>query len=117
MKREKRFASLRFTAQAVGLIAILICLGTRAARAQGQELPKYDFRAIHYDVQAALRPADQSLAAEAKVELVAKTASRTILVQLHPDLHVESVRLAIDGRKLDFLRDSFKTRRHTARSV
>ena len=85
-------------------ISLLICVG--AARAQ--ELPKFDFRAVHYDVQAALRPADQTLAAEVKVELVAKAESRTILVQLHPDLHVDSVRLAIDGRKLDFLRDSFK---------
>jgi hypothetical protein len=78
-----------------------------AEAASAQELPKFDFQAVHYDVQAALHPADGTLSAEAKVELVAKSDSRTILVELHPDLHVDSVLLAIDGRKLDFLRDSF----------
>lgn len=91
-----------------GLIATIALLTAGVTRAQEQELPKFDFRAVHYDVQATLHPADQTISAEAKVELVAKTASRTILVQLHPDLHVGAVRLAIDGRKLDFLRDSFK---------
>src|SRR5579864_5133059 len=84
-----------------------VVLGLCACEARAQELPKFDFQAIHYDIQTTLRPADQTITAEAKVELIAKTESRTILVQLHPDLHVDSVRLATDGRKLDFLRDSF----------
>jgi hypothetical protein len=84
-----------------------VVLGLCACEARAQELPKFDFQAVHYDIQTTVRPADQTITAEAKVELVAKTESRTILVQLHPDLHVDSVRLATDGRKLDFLRDSF----------
>jgi tetratricopeptide (TPR) repeat protein len=102
----KAFTSLRPVTQVLGFAVTLLGLSTGAARAQ--ELPKFDFRAVHYDVQVALHPADQTISAEAKVELVAKTESRTILVQLHPDLHVDSVRLASDGRKLDFLRDSFR---------
>src|SRR5487761_486455 len=81
--------------------------GVGVSSAQTRELPKFDFRAVHYDVQASLHPAEETLTAEAKVELVAKSASRTILVELHPDLHVDSVKLAADGRKLDFQRDSF----------
>ena len=84
----------------------LLGLAASASSAQTQ-LPKFDFQAVHYDVQAALHPEQQNLTAEAKVELVAKTASRTILVELHPDLHVDAVKLAVDGRKLDFQRDSF----------
>jgi tetratricopeptide (TPR) repeat protein len=87
------------------LVLGTFALGTGVASAQ--ELPKFDFNAIHYDVQATLHPGDQTLSAEARVELVAKSQSRTILVELHPDLHVDSVRLAVDRRKLDFLRDSF----------
>ena len=90
----------------LAFLLVLLGLSTGSSRAQTQ-LPKFDFQAVHYDVQAALHPAEQNLTAEAKVELVAKTASRTILVELHPDLHVDAVKLAIDGRKLEFQRDSF----------
>ncbi|HEV2297146.1 MAG TPA: M1 family aminopeptidase [Candidatus Acidoferrales bacterium] len=104
--KMKTFDFLCSMMQTLGIAVILLGLSAGATRAQ--ELPKFDFRAVHYDVQVALHPADQTISAEAKVELVPKTESRTILVQLHPDLHVDSVRLAIDGRKLDFLRDSFR---------
>lgn len=90
-------------------IAALIALSAFAAsfsQAQ-QQLPKFDFDAVHYDVKATLHPDEQSLTAEAKVELVAKTSSNTILMELHPDLQVASITLDSDGRKLDFRRDSF----------
>ena len=95
--------------KAIQLSFLLLLIGfcARVSSAQTRELPKFDFRAVHYDVQASLHPAEETLTAEAKVELVAKSASRTILVELHPDLHVDSVKLAADGRKLDFQRDSF----------
>jgi hypothetical protein len=103
--KTRIFASPQSLLQMLALTSVMVGLSAGAVGAQ--ELPKFDFRAIHYEIQATLRPADQSIMAEAKVELVAKAESRTILIQLHPDLHVESVRLAVDGRKLDFLRDSF----------
>jgi hypothetical protein len=90
----------------LAFLLLLLGLTTSLSSAQTQ-LPKFDFQAVHYDVQAALHPAGQNLTAEAKIEFVAKTASRTILVELHPDLHVDAVKLAIDGRKLGFQRDSF----------
>src|SRR5690348_1668317 len=103
---QKTIARVSGAARLLGFaaLALLTCAGS----ARAQELPKVDFRAVHYDVQAALHPAEQTLTAEVKVELVAKSDSRTILLQLHPDLHVDSVRLAVDGRKLDYLRDSFR---------
>lgn len=91
--------------RAMGLLA-LVAVGASWARAQ-QQLPKFDFDAVHYDVKATVHPDEQSLTAEASVELVAKTSSRTILVELHPDLQILSVKLASDGRKLDFRRNSF----------
>ncbi|HEV2306377.1 MAG TPA: M1 family aminopeptidase [Candidatus Acidoferrales bacterium] len=90
-----------------GLFVLSIAaLAASSARAQ-QQLPKFDFDAVHYDVQAALHPSEQGMTADAKVELVANAVSRTILVELHPDLQVKSVTLVGDGRKLDFQRDSF----------
>jgi len=106
MMTKKSSVSRRFPA--MRLLFPLVMLGLSAAIASAQtQLPKFDFQALHYDVQAALHPAQENLTAEAKVEFVANTASRTILVELHPDLHVDAVKLASDGRKLDFQRDSF----------
>jgi aminopeptidase N len=92
--------------RALSMLA-LVAFAASWAKAQQQQLPKFDFDAVHYDVKATLHPDEQSLSAEATVELVAKTTSRTILVELHPDLQLLSVKLASDGQKLDFRRDSF----------
>ena len=50
------------------------------------------FRATHYDVDATLHPADQSLSARAKIEFTATTGTRDLVVELHEDLHVSSVK-------------------------
>ena len=97
------------TIKRVGLwtLSLLALAAFAAMWAKAQQLPRFDFDAVHYDVKATLRPDEQSMAVEASVELVAKSASRTILLELHPDLQVVSVKLASDGRTLDFRRDSF----------
>ncbi len=87
-------------------IVLLVAFAVSFAQAQ-QQLPKFDFDAVHYDVKATLHPDEQSITAEAKVELVAKVPSNTILMELHPDLQVASITLDSDGRKLDFRRNSF----------
>ncbi|MFZ0211432.1 MAG: M1 family aminopeptidase [Candidatus Acidiferrales bacterium] len=99
----------RIVKELAPLFVVFICCFIFVAGPAGaqQQLPKFDFDAVHYDVQATLHPEQESLTAEAKVELVAKSASSTILVELHPDLHIDSVTLASDNRKLDFQRDSF----------
>jgi aminopeptidase N len=91
--------------RSLALVA-LITFACLCAKAQHQ-LPKFDFDAVHYDVKATLHPDEQNMTAEATVELVAKSSSRTILVELHPDLQIVSVTLAGDGRKLPFQRNSF----------
>ena len=93
-------------ASALVLLAMSFAFTADSAFSQ-QQLPKFDFDAVHYDVKATLHPDQESLTAEARVELVAKTDSSTILFELHPDLHIDSVTLASDNRKLDFHRDSF----------
>jgi aminopeptidase N len=91
----------------IRVLSLLALMLSAVLYANAQQLPKFDFDAVHYDVQATLHPDEQTITAEAKVELVAKTASQTILVELHPDLQLVSVKLATDDRKLDFRRDSF----------
>ncbi|MGB6876677.1 MAG: M1 family aminopeptidase [Candidatus Acidiferrales bacterium] len=99
--------SMTMKIASIRALSLLALAAFAAPWAKAQQLPKFDFDAVHYDVQATLHPDEQSLTAEAKVELVAKSSSRTILVELHPDLQVVSVKLASDGRKLDFQRNSF----------
>jgi len=89
------------------ILLALSALTLMARPANAQQLPTFDFNAVHYNVQATLHPSEQTLTANARVELVANRVSRTILVELHPDLQVKSVTLASDGRKLAFQRDSF----------
>ena len=88
-------------------LSLLTLMAFATLLARAQQLPKFDFDAVHYDVKATLEPDQQGLKAEATVEFVAKSSSRTILVELHPDLQVVSVKLASDGRSLDFQRNSF----------
>lgn len=97
---------LKITRLRIAGIIVLAAFAASFAQAQ-QQLPNFDFDAVHYDVKATLHPDEQSLTAQAKVELVAKTSSNTILMELHPDLQVASVTLDSDGRKLNFRRDSF----------
>jgi aminopeptidase N len=65
----------------------------------------FPFRATNYDVEVMLRPDDQTIQAQAKVDFVAQQVAKTVLVELHPDLHVTSVKSS-DGRDLTFGRDS-----------
>ncbi|MFZ0737076.1 MAG: M1 family aminopeptidase [Candidatus Acidiferrales bacterium] len=75
-----------------------------AAGAHAQAAPKFPTHATHYDVEATLRPADQTLSARAKVEFVADAPTRTIVVELHRDLKVSAVKNA-KGKALEFDRD------------
>ncbi|MGA8367305.1 MAG: M1 family aminopeptidase [Candidatus Acidiferrales bacterium] len=81
----------------------LALLAAASARAQGPRA--FTFRAAHYDVQVVLNPETQSLTGLAKVDFVASEVSRTLLVELHPDLTVTSVKMA-SGQSLTFERDN-----------
>jgi hypothetical protein len=64
----------------------------------------YPFRATNYDVEVALHPQDQTISARVRVDFTAETVSKTVVVELHPDLRLTSVR-APGGPPLNFERD------------
>ncbi len=83
-------------------ISTLLLFASGAAQAQAPA--KLAFRAAHYDVTATLVPAEHTLAARAKVEFQALQASRTVEVELHPNLKVSAV-LGSDAKPASFARD------------
>ena len=54
----------------------------------------FPFRATNYDVEVVLHPESQTISGLAKVDFVANEVGRTVLVELHPDLQVLSVKSA-----------------------
>ena len=87
--------------RAAAILLFLVC--TPAARAQGPR--KVSFRAVNYDVTAALLLQQHSLSAHAVVTFEAVEPSALLDLELHRDLGVQNVSLA-DGRPLHFDRDS-----------
>jgi Peptidase family M1 domain len=87
------------------LVAILGLFLVAAASAAAQASHAFPFRATNYDVEVVLHPEDQTLSALVKVNFVATQVSRTLLVELHPDLRVNSVKTG-DGQVLTFGRDN-----------
>lgn len=82
-------------------LVILLC-ATRIARAQ--EPRAFPFRATNYDVEVIIFPDQRTISAQATVDFVANQVGRTVLVELHPDLRVTSVKSA-SGQELSFDRD------------
>ncbi len=83
------------------LIALLLCANAAVAQTpQG-----FPFRATYYEVEVLLHPEDQTISAQAKVELIALQPGRTVVVELHQDLRVNSVKLQ-NGGALEFERDN-----------
>jgi aminopeptidase N len=84
---------------------VLALLLLAAAAAFAQAPRAFPFRATNYDVEVQLQPQSQTIAAQAKVDFVANEVERTLLVELHPDLHINSVKDA-NGKELNFQRDN-----------
>jgi len=72
--------------------AVLLCLLAGAA-ARAQSPHSYPFRATNYDVEVFLHPDDQTILGQAKVDFVAEQVAKTVLVELHADLHVNAVKM------------------------
>lgn len=69
------------------------------------QLPRaFPFRASNYNVEVIVSPDQKTISAEATVDFVASQVARTVLVELHPDLRVTSVKTA-SGQSLAFDRD------------
>jgi aminopeptidase N len=75
------------------LPAILALFLFAAATARGQAPHSFPFRATNYDVEVFLHPEDQTIQGQAKVDFVAEQVAKTVLVELHQDLHVTSVKM------------------------
>ncbi len=86
----------------ISAVALSLLAG---AGAQAQAPRVESFRATHYEIEATLRPADQTLTAKAKVTFVATAASHEVLVELHQDLKVAAITGA-NGKQLPFDRDN-----------
>ncbi len=97
MALPRRIASLLPSILAVSLISASTAL-------QAQQQHPSPFRAANYDVSASLDAAGASISATAKVEFESLEGSRTIQVELHPNLQVSSVKSA-DGKAVPFERD------------
>jgi tetratricopeptide (TPR) repeat protein len=72
----------------------------------------FPFRATNYEVEVLLHPDDQTISGLAKVEFVAQQVSRTVVVELHQDLKINSVNVP-GGKQLEFERDNILPMRLT----
>ena len=76
-----------------------------AAVASAQSPRRFPFRADHYDVQVLLHPDDQTISALARVDFIANEVSRTLVVELHQDLKLNSIHVPGSKKPLEFERD------------
>ena len=86
-------------------VRLLPILLLAAAPAFGQAPGAFPFRATNYDVEVVLHPENQTISALAKVDFVANQIGRTLVVELHPDLQLSSIKSA-NGQMLNFQRDN-----------
>ena len=87
----------------IGSVALILFAASNvAAQAPPRVLA---FRATNYNVEAILHPENQTIQAEAKVDFVASQVSRTVTVELHPDLLITEIKSAA-GQSLTFARDN-----------
>lgn len=93
----------------IGVAAAAFAATALVARAQGPIAPPAvahaGFRAVHYDVNAVIAPASQTLAVRATVQFEAAEGSHVIQAELHPNLRINSVTDAA-GKPLNYQRDS-----------
>ncbi|HKD64013.1 MAG TPA: tetratricopeptide repeat protein [Candidatus Acidoferrales bacterium] len=85
-----------------GLLAVSF---VTAFSALAQARHSFPFRATNYDVEVILHPDDQNITATVKADLVAEQVSKTVVVELHPDLRISTVHEP-GGKPLEFSRDT-----------
>ena len=91
-----------FAALTAAFLVALITPSSLRAQLPPQGFP---FRATNYEVEVLLHPDDQTISGLAKVEFVAQQVSRTVVVELHQDLKINSVNVP-GGKPLEFERDN-----------
>jgi aminopeptidase N len=86
-------------------LALLTAFLALAIAAQAQAPRSFPFRATDYQVEVLLHPDDQTISGQAKVEFIAQQPARSVVVELHQDLRIDSV-LGPNGKPLSFERDN-----------
>jgi aminopeptidase N len=86
------------------LFSALVLFFCGATVASAQSTHGFPYRATNYNVEVLLHPDDQTISALVKVDFVGREVSKTLTVELHPDLKVNSIRAA-SGPPLNFERD------------
>lgn len=86
------------------ILAILAISLFASVAAYGQAAHSFPFRATNYDVEVFLHPDDQTIQGQAKVDFVAEQVAKTVLVELHADLHVTAVKM--NGQAVTYARDN-----------
>jgi len=85
-----------------GLLTVSLAL---AFSALAQAPHSFPFRATNYEVDVILHPDDQNITATVKADFVAEQVSKTVVVELHPDLRIATVHEP-GGKPLEFSRDT-----------
>ena len=95
----------RLSAEAPAILIVLMALLVCASGGRAQTPQGFPFRATYYEVEVLLHPEDQTISGQAKVEFIAQQPGRTVVVELHQDLRVNSVKLP-NGGTMEFERDN-----------
>jgi hypothetical protein len=95
----------RLSAAVPVILAVLMASLVCASAVPAQTPQGFPFRATYYEVEVLLHPEDQTISGQAKVEFIAQQPGRTVVVELHQDLRVNSVKL-LNGGTLEFERDN-----------
>ncbi|HXA56718.1 MAG TPA: tetratricopeptide repeat protein [Candidatus Acidoferrum sp.] len=93
---------MRAIGKLIGSFALVLLA---AAQGSAQAHRAFPFRATNYNVEVIVHPENQTIDAEVKADFVASQVSRTLLVELHPDLQITAVKSAA-GKTLTFGRDN-----------
>ena len=88
---------------AVHMAALFLFAVLAPRPASAQTVHGFPFRANNYEVEVLVHPQDQTISALAKVDFIAQSVSRTLVVELHPDLKINTVTMG--GKALEFERD------------
>src|ERR1700735_5164519 len=95
----------RLSAAVPAFLAVLMASFVCANSLPAQTPQGFPFRATYYEVEVLLHPEDQTISGQAKVEFIAQQPGRTVVVELHQDLRVNSLKL-LNGGTLEFERDN-----------
>src|SRR5215472_8817982 len=105
MQRQRAVSRGCFLFKIYRLAGLLAVSFVTAFSALAQAPHSFPFRATNYDVEVILHPDDQNITATVKADLVAEQVSKTVVVELHPDLRISTVHEP-GGKPLEFSRDT-----------